>query len=336
MCFRGHVFIYFVDMLTSMVDHWADVISSEFSKVEDFIAEALSSENAELDEMCKYVIRSGGKRVRPAVCILSYLACGGKDVQVPIRAGAGFEILHTASLIHDDIDDNGEIRRGRKTLHKQYTLTKALVAGDFMLVRGYRCLGKLPDEPMEIIIKAAGMMVESEFVQKDFEHNLDVTVDDYLGIITGKTAMLIVASAVTGAYLATENQDFIEAIYEYSNKIGLAFQMIDDVLDVIGTSNTGKKIGIDISEGKPTLPTIYAMQDSTYGPELREIYSRVPTDEDVDRALELIRMTDAIDLCYSKADEVAQEAIDALDALPDSDYKQSLIGLAKYIVRRNR
>lgn len=330
------VFKYLIDMHNPMVDHWADVISSEFSKVEDTIMEALSSDNEELDEMCKYVISSGGKRVRPAVCILAYLACGGKDVSIPISAGAGFEILHTASLVHDDIDDNGEIRRGRKTLHKQYSLTKALVAGDFMLVRGYRCLGKLPDEPMDLIIKAAGMMVESEFVQKDFEHNLDVTVDDYLEIITGKTAMLILASAVTGAYLATEEQDWIEAIHEYSNKIGLAFQMVDDILDVIGTSDTGKKIGIDIMEGKPTLPTIFAMQDPVYGQEVREIYSRVPTDEDVERALELIRTTNAIDLCYARADEIVQEAIDALGPLPDSDYKQSLVGLAKYIVRRNR
>ena len=320
----------------AMVDHWADIISTEFSKVEDIIMGVLSSNNKELDEMCKYVISSGGKRVRPAVCILAYLACGGKDTSIPVTVGAGFEILHTASLVHDDIDDNGEIRRGRKTLHKQYSLTKALVAGDYMMVRGYRCLGRLPEEPMDLIIKAAGMMVESEFIQKDFEHNLDVTVDDYLEIITGKTAMLIVASAVTGAYLATENTEWIEAINEYSTKIGLAFQMVDDILDVIGTSNTGKKIGIDISEGKPTLPTIYAMQHPELGQEVRDIYSRVPTDADVKRALDLIRLTGAIDQCYTKADEVILEAIDALAVLPDSEYKQSLIGLAKYIVRRNR
>lgn len=323
-------------MFFSMVDHWADAISSEISRVEDVITDALSSSNDELDEMCRYVIRSGGKRIRPAVCILAYLACGGKDPQVPINAGAGFEILHTASLIHDDIDDNGQIRRGRKTLHKQYSLTKALVAGDYMLVRGYRCLGKLPDEPMELIIKAAGMMVESEFVQKDFEHNLDVTVDDYLRIITGKTAMLILASAVTGAYLATNDQKWIEAIYKYSNQIGLAFQIIDDVLDVIGTNNTGKKIGIDITEGKPTLPTIYSMQDPVYGDEIKRIYSSPPSDDDVVRALELIRKTDSIEMCYDKADEIIKEAIDSLSVLPDSKYKESLIGLAMYIVRRNR
>lgn len=319
-----------------MVDRWADVISSEIKKVEDVITDTLSSKNEELDEMCKYVFRSGGKRVRPAVCILTYLACEGKDVVTSINAGAGFEILHTASLVHDDIDDDGQIRRGRKTLHREYSLTKALVAGDYMMVRGYRCLGKLPEEAMDLIIKAAGMMVESEFVQKDFEHNLDVTVDDYLSIINGKTAMLIVASAVTGAYLATNKQEWVEAIYKYANKIGIAFQIIDDVLDVIGTDNTGKKIGIDISEGKPTLPTIYAMQDPVHGSAVREIFSRVPSDEDVLRALELIRSTGAIDKCYRKAEEITQEAIDALTIIPDSKYKDSLIGLAMYIVRRNR
>ena len=319
-----------------MVDRWADAIDSEFSKVEEVILDALSSDNEELDEMCKYVIQSGGKRVRPAVCILSYLACGGKDVDRAVKVGAGFEILHSASLVHDDIDDNGMLRRGRLTLHKKYTLTKALVAGDFMLVRGYRCLSSLPEEPMDIVIKAAGMMVESEFVQKDFEHDLDVTIDDYMGIIKGKTAMLITASAASGAYIATDNQDCIDSIVEYSSGIGIAFQIIDDILDVIGTDGTGKKVGIDLLEGKPTLPIIYAMEDPVYGKELREIHSRSATDADVARALELIRMTDSLDKCYKKAEDVAQGAIDALAPLPDSIYKESLIGLAKYIVRRDR
>ncbi len=319
-----------------MVDRWADAIDSEFSKVEEVILDALSSDNEELDEMCKYVIQSGGKRVRPAVCILSYLACGGKDVDRAVKVGAGFEILHSASLVHDDIDDNGMLRRGRLTLHKKYTLTKALVAGDFMLVRGYRCLSSLPEEPMDIVIKAAGMMVESEFVQKDFEHDLDVTIDDYMGIIKGKTAMLITASAASGAYIATDDQDCIDSIVEYSSGIGIAFQIIDDILDVIGTDGTGKKVGIDLLEGKPTLPIIYAMEDPVYGKELREIHSRSATDADVARALELIRMTDSLDKCYKKAEDVAQGAIDALAPLPDSIYKESLIGLAKYIVRRDR
>ena len=319
-----------------MVDRWADAIDSEFSKVEEVILDALSSDNEELDEMCKYVIQSGGKRVRPAVCILSYLAGGGKDVDRGVKVGAGFEILHSASLVHDDIDDNGMLRRGRLTLHKKYTLTKALVAGDFMLVRGYRCLSSLPEEPMDIVIKAAGMMVESEFVQKDFEHDLDVTIDDYMGIIKGKTAMLITASAASGAYIATDDQDCIDSIVEYSSGIGIAFQIIDDILDVIGTDGTGKKVGIDLLEGKPTLPIIYAMEDPVYGKELREIHSRSATDADVARALELIRMTDSLDKCYKKAEDVAQGAIDALAPLPDSIYKESLIGLAKYIVRRDR
>ncbi|MGN1044590.1 MAG: polyprenyl synthetase family protein [Candidatus Methanomethylophilaceae archaeon] len=319
-----------------MVDRWADAIDSEFSKVEEVILDALSSDNEELDEMCKYVIQSGGKRVRPAVCILSYLACGGDDVDRAVRVGAGFEILHSASLVHDDIDDDGMLRRGRLTLHKKYTLTKALVAGDFMLVRGYRCLGSLPEEPMNLVIKAAGMMVESEFVQKDFEHDLDVTVDDYMGIITGKTAMLIVASAASGAYIATEDRSKVDPIIEYSNGIGLAFQIVDDILDIIGSEGTGKKVGIDLLEGKPTLPIIYAMQDPVHGGELREIHSRPATEADVARALELIRMTDALDKCYTKAEEVAQNAINALGPIPDSVYKDSLIGLAKYIVRRDR
>lgn len=319
-----------------MVERWSDVISSELSEVDRVILDSLSSKNVELEGMCRYVTSSGGKRIRPAVCILSYLACGGQDVQVAVRAGAGFEILHTASLVHDDINDNGQIRRGRKTLHREYTLTKALIAGDYMLVNGYRCLSHLPDEATELIIKAAGMMAESEFVQKDFEHDFNVTVEDYYEIINGKTAMLIVASSIAGAYLADASNEIIEAIGKYAENIGLAFQIIDDILDVIGTKDTGKMVGIDLLEGKPTLPIIFALHDTVHGDPLRDIFSKEATVDDVDVALDLIRRTDAIDSCYREADIVAEKAIFALDPIPDSVYKLALINLARYIVRRDR
>ena len=321
-----------------MTESWVEPISEEVDRVEDFILDLLHSDNPELDEMCRYVIQAGGKRIRPIICILSHLACGGKDVDRAVSVGSAFEIVHSASLVHDDINDDGEIRRGRQVLHKKYTLTKALVAGDFMLVKGYQALGNMGPEVVNVIVKAASMMSESEFMQQDFERNLDVTEEDYFKIINGKTAMLINASALAGAYIATDNMDYINTIDEFSKDVGLAFQIVDDVLDVTGSArDTGKKVGIDITEGKPTLPVIYAMQDPEHGALIRKLYTYKDLSKDqVADALDLIKKTDAVDRCLAKADEIVDRAIASLQGLPPSQYRDSLAGMAKYIVDRDR
>ncbi len=316
---------------------WTDSIKDDIPRIEDFIRETIHSDNAELNEMCTYVIDAGGKRVRPIVCLLSHLALGGQDRERAIHIGSAFEIVHSATLIHDDINDGGELRRGRRTLHRQYTLTKAIVAGDFMLTRGYKALGNLPEEAMEVIANAASAMSEGEFIQQDFERVATVTEEDYFKIINGKTAVLINAAAMAGGFLVTRDHEILSVIDTYSSKIGLAFQILDDVLDVVGSDSTGKRTGIDMTEGKPTLPVIYAMQDPRLGEEIRSIFvKKEPSDEEVRRALDLIRQTDSIERCRKKAEEIADEAIEAIRQLPESIYRDSLEGLALYIVRRDR
>ena len=320
-----------------MAGAWTDSIKDDIPRIEDFIRETIHSDNPELNEMCNYVIDAGGKRVRPIVCLLSHLALGGKDKERAIHIGSAFEIVHSATLIHDDINDGGELRRGRRTLHRQYTLTKAIVAGDFMLTRGYKALGNLPEEAMNVIANAASSMSEGEFAQQDFERVATVTEEDYFKIINGKTAVLINAAAMAGGFLVTRDHDILSIIDTYSIKIGLAFQILDDVLDVVGTGNTGKRTGIDMTEGKPTLPVIYAMQDPEYGDEIRSLFVRDDlSDAEIAHALELIRKTDSIERCRKKAEVIADEAIEALKGLPESPYRDSLEGLALYIVSRDR
>ena len=320
-----------------MAGAWTDSIKDDIPRIEDFIRETIHSDNPELNEMCNYVVDAGGKRVRPIVCLLSHLALGGKDKERAIHIGSAFEIVHSATLIHDDINDGGELRRGRRTLHRQYTLTKAIVAGDFMLTRGYKALGNLPEEAMNVIANAASSMSEGEFAQQDFERVSTVTEEDYFKIINGKTAVLINAAAMAGGFLVTRDHDLLSIIDAYSIKIGLAFQILDDVLDVIGTGNTGKRTGIDMTEGKPTLPVIYAMQDPVYGREIASLFVRDDlTDAEIAHALELIRKTDSIERCRKKAEDIADEAIEALKGLPESPYRDSLEGLALYIVSRDR
>lgn len=321
-----------------MTEPWHSCISGELEKVEDLMLRDLESENPELTEMCQYVISSGGKRLRPALCIMSYGAVGGKDMMKPVKVGAAFEIIHSATLVHDDINDQGEIRRGRKTLHKEYTVSKAIIAGDYMFAMGFRLLAAEAPQIVDYIVDASASMGAGEFVQKDFEHASSVTEDDYIEIITGKTAKLFEASSKSGAAVANADGAMLEALGNFSHYIGLAFQIVDDTLDVTGDPhNTGKAVGTDLIEGKPTLPVIYAMQDPDKGPRLIELFEKADvTTDDVAEALELIRSTDSVDRCLLKAREYVDEAVGYMDSVPDSIYKDALLDLASYIVSRDR
>ena len=321
-----------------MSEPWHSCIDWELEKVEELMLKDLESENPELTEMCQYVISSGGKRLRPALCILSYGAVGGEDMSSPIKVGAAFEIIHSATLIHDDINDQGEIRRGRKTLHKEYTISKAIIAGDYMFAMGFRLLAAEAPQIVDYIVEASASMGAGEFVQKDFEHASSVTEEDYIRIITGKTAKLFEASSKSGVAVANADSSMLEALGNYSFYIGLAFQIVDDTLDVTGDPhNTGKAVGTDLIEGKPTLPVIYAMEDERCGPRLVEIFEKVDvTMDDVREALELIRATDAVSRCLSKAEHYVEQAIACLEPVPESKYKKSLLDLANYVVSRDR
>lgn len=321
-----------------MPEAWYASIERELADVEREISEATSSDNEELERVCRYVVFSGGKRIRPAICILSYLACGGKEPWKAVRMGAGFEILHTASLVHDDINDKSEIRRGRRALHKEFSVSKAIVAGDYLIARGFQAMGATNSEIVDLIVEAAARMSEGEFVQKRFEHTDDVTENDYYEIIHGKTAKLIEASAKSGAYIAGADNEMVEAIGKFSSSVGMAFQIIDDTLDVIGkTENTGKRVGLDLLEGKPTLPIIFAMEGPEYGKRIVDIFTSTEADEDdVAEALELIKRTDSVERCIRKAEDIVNEAIPILDSIPRSAYRDSLESLARHIVSRDR
>ncbi len=322
-----------------MAESWHSCVEEELHEVDDLMMRDLEyRDNPELTEMCQYVISSGGKRLRPALCILSYYINGGKEAIIPIRVGAAFEIIHSASLVHDDINDQGEIRRGRKTLHKEYTTSKAIIAGDYMFAMGFRLLATNAPDIVEYIVDASAHMGAGEFVQKDYEHASNVTQDDYIEIISGKTAKLFEASAKSGAAIAGADFDAIEAVGDFAFNLGLAFQIVDDTLDVIGDAhNTGKAVGTDLIEGKPTLPVIYAMEDPVYGEQVKTLFEKVDvTMDDVAQALELIKKTDAVDRCLELARTIALGARSKLDFLPDSKYRDSLLNLADYIVSRDR
>lgn len=322
-----------------MEQAWHECISTELDRVESVMDDVTCSDNAQLREMCQYVLANHGKRVRPAICILSYYTNGGQDPKRAIDVGAAIELIHNATLIHDDINDQGEMRRGAKALYREYSIGKSIVAGDYLFALGFRLIGSASPAIVDYVVEAASAMGAGEFSQKRYERNVAVDESKYMDIISGKTARLIECAAKCGSYLAgTEHLDQVERMGQFAFLTGQAFQIIDDVLDVVGyEDHTGKMPGNDILEGKPTLPTIYGIEDSQRGTRIKEIFTDShATSADAAEAIALIRETDSVTRCLAKASALVEEAVPLLDGEPDSQYKDALIGLARFIVARDR
>lgn len=304
--------------------------------VEEEIHRSIRSEQPILTEICDYVISSGGKRMRPGVTILSYLASGGKEVGEAVKIAAAFEMIHSATLIHDDINDRSEMRRGRLSAYKKFGLQQALVSGDFLFVKAFAIGGFFNEEIVSLVAEACTAIAESEIVQFEKEGEV-ASLDVYLGIIEGKTAKPIMAGARIGAYLANANPDRIHALGEYGLNIGMAFQIVDDILDIVGTeSSLGKPRMVDFFEGKATLPLIYAMEDPLVGPRLSQIFRRkAKAEKDIEEASALIARTDAVERSKQKAKEYAEKALATLDGLPRSEHKTGLQKLAAKVVERD-
>lgn len=318
---------------------WYSSIHDDLEKVESLMMDTVRSENAELTEICRYVLQTNGKRIRPSMCLLAFYACGGKDPKKAIDVATAIEMIHNATLVHDDINDQGELRRGAQAAYKKFSIGKSIVAGDYMFALGFRLIGTSSGEIVNYIVDASTAMSAGEFDQKDFEHNTKVTEADYMKIIEGKTARLIECGAKIGAFLAGAKGEMIDNIGEFAYRTGIAFQIVDDMLDVIGdVKETGKRIGSDIMEGKPTLPTIYAMQDPVHGEKIKGFFSRKGELEwsEVSEAIELIKKTNSIERCAEKAEEIAEKAMSLLNGVEDSIYKESMVNLSRFIVSRNR
>ncbi len=321
----------------SMRQTWDSAIREQLLHVDELMEKSIASNQAELTEICRHILDSGGKRMRPGICILSFLASGGADAEKVIKMAAAFELIHSATLIHDDINDDSELRRGAMTAHRKFTVPKAIIAGDYLFVQGFRLGGAMDETIVNSIADACNAMAEGEFIQSDHERKTGTPIEVYRKIIEGKTAKPIAAGARVGSYLADGDSYTIEAMGGYGLNIGLAFQIADDILDIEGEmESTGKQPGIDIHEGKPTLPIIMAMEDDIIGPRISEIFAlKDKTDDEVQEALKLIRSSDVLERCKKYARDYAHEAKDYLEGIQDSIYRDSLIILADYVVERN-
>jgi octaprenyl-diphosphate synthase len=317
---------------------WDFGIQRELRMVDKKLHEMVKSKERVLTEASLHVIDAGGKRLRPAVTILSYMALGGRDMEKIVDIAAGFELIHSATLIHDDINDGGTMRRGRETVYKKYGLHDAIVTGDFLFTRAFRLGGTFDKVVVETTADACVSLAEGEVMENKYRHKSNLSIDKYIEIIERKTAQPLKAGAMVGAYLAEAAPDEIEAMGSYGLDLGIAFQIIDDILDFTGNpKKTGKATGTDLKEGHLTLPSLLAIKESKAAKAaiLKLIAKEEPTLKAIKECTELVRKTPAIDKAKAIADFYGLEALQHLGCLPDNSHSLSLKDIVMRVLERD-
>lgn len=313
-----------------------DTVASDFSRVNDLIIQRLSSDVPLVEKIAQYIIESGGKRLRPLLVLLASRAAGYRDDD-HLKLAAVIEFLHTATLLHDDVVDTSDMRRGRSTANARWGNAPSVLVGDFLYARAFEMMVELKSLPvMEVLSHATAVIAEGEVQQLMNVKNPDVTEDQYMVVIHNKTAMLFEAASHTGALLTDVNEEQKAGLRDYGKHLGLAFQLVDDALDYLGDAETmGKNVGDDLAEGKATLPLIQAMARSEDQDRqlIRQAIRKGGLD-DLDRVLELVQQSGALDYTMEKAGEQARLARQCLQSLPDSPYKEALLLLTEVAVER--
>src|SRR6266568_4269064 len=293
-------------------------VAKELALVEARIRESIVSEEPLLHDIASYVIEAGGKRIRPTVTLLAFQALGGPDASQAIDLAAALEMIHSATLIHDDINDGGEMRRGRPAAYRKFGLQNALVTGDFLFAKAFGIGGKFDADIVELTAQACAALAEGEIRQQRHAYDTDLTRDESLDIILRKTALPMMAGAKIAGLIA-----------------GARLEDVDAVGDAVVL---GKRPGTDLREGNVTLVAIHALNDGSRidVPALaRLIRKRRKQEAEVQRGLALLRDSGAVEKARAEALTYAQLARKALDPIPDSDAKANMDRLVDYVLSRD-
>jgi octaprenyl-diphosphate synthase len=311
-------------------------IAEDMEQVNRVIRQRLASEVMLINQISEYIIGAGGKRLRPALLLLVAGALGDTTGHRHELA-AVVEFIHTATLLHDDVVDESDLRRGRKTANALFGNAASVLVGDFLYSRSFEMMvgvGKM--RVMEILSVATNVISEGEVLQLLNMHDPDVDEARYMQVIRYKTAKLFEAAAQLGAVLSGSDSKTEAAAAEFGRRIGTAFQIMDDWLDYTGTAESmGKNAGDDLREGKPTLPLIYLMEHGTaeQAALAREAIEQGSTDK-FDTIFEAITKSGALDHSLKCARQEAQAAANAISSFPDSIYKENLLELCSYSTAR--
>jgi octaprenyl-diphosphate synthase len=313
------------------------LVEPDMKAVDAVIRTRLHSEVVLVRQVAEYIIQSGGKRLRPVLVLLSAGALGYCGTQHHELA-AVVEFIHTATLLHDDVVDESDLRRGRQTANALFGNAASVLVGDFLYSRAFQMMVDIGDKRiMHVLSDATNVIAEGEVLQLMNCHDADLDEARYLEVIRYKTAKLFEAAAQLGALISGATPKLEQAMAAYGMHLGTAFQLIDDVLDYSGAeAETGKHLGDDLAEGKPTLPLIYVMRNGT--PEQASCVRQAIENggrDDLPNVLAAIRATGALEFSIKCAKAEADLAVAAIHALPASPHKDSLLELCFFAVARS-
>lgn len=312
-------------------------IAQDMRAVDEVIRSALYSDVVLIKQVAEYIINSGGKRLRPALVLMSAELFG--PVQpAHHQLAAVVEFIHTATLLHDDVVDESSLRRGQATANSLFGNAASVLVGDFVYSRAFQMMVRVDNmRVMEILAEATNVIAEGEVLQLLNVHDADISEQDYLQVIHFKTAKLFEAATRLGAVICQANEADEKALSLYGMHLGTAFQLIDDVLDLSGDAQAiGKNLGDDIAEGKPTLPLLYAMRHGTkQQAELIRTAIEHGGEHNIQNVIDAVQQTDALKHVRELAQQEADLACQAIAHLADGPAKQRLIDLAEFSVDRD-
>jgi octaprenyl-diphosphate synthase len=313
-------------------------VEKEMSEFESYFNRTMKSNIPLLKIILNYILRRKGKQMRPLLVLLT-AGLNGKITESAYIAATLIELLHTTSLVHDDVVDEAEERRGALSVNALWNSKIAVLVGDYMLSKGLLIsVEKSRFDMLEIVSEAVKAMTEGELLQLQKSRKLNIKEDDYYKIIISKTAALIAACTATGALSATDDQDSIQLMKDFGENIGIAFQIRDDILDYEANGLTGKRAGNDIKEKKITLPLIQALEMAS-SHRRREIMSIVKrkkkTKDEIDEVIRFVVASGGLEYAEARMNGYRDKALAILDSYPDSDYKTSLKMFVYFTTARN-
>ena len=318
-----------------------DMLDKDMRAVNRVILSKMHSDVPLIPELAKHLIAAGGKRLRPLLTIASAQLCGYDQGERHHDLAACVEFIHTATLLHDDVVDESDQRRGKASANQIFGNEAAVLVGDFLFSRAFQLM--VADRSLDVLrvlSNASAVIAEGEVMQLTTANNIETGFDQYIQVITAKTAALFAAACEVGGMVADQSDDVIEGLHGYGLNLGIAFQIADDVLDYkADPSQLGKAIGDDFKEGKMTLPVIYALEQADVAE--REFWTKVIvkgdiSDQDLEHAISICQKHDCFERALTTAQSYKDKAIACLTPLPDHPIKHSFIDIVEYVITRSK
>lgn len=320
-----------LDQISALAKH-------DMQAVDHAILAQLNSDVVLINQLGHYIISGGGKRIRPLIAVLAARALGyqGSD---HITCAAFVEFIHTATLLHDDVVDESDMRRGKETANARFGNAASVLVGDFIYTRAFQMMTSLNSLPvLKVMSDATNVIAEGEVQQLMNVNDPETTEENYMQVIYSKTARLFEAATQCAALVANANEAEVTALQNYGRYLGTAFQLVDDILDYSANAEKlGKNIGDDLAEGKPTLPLLHAMRNGNpqQADLIREAIEQGGKRDALDEILAIMAEQKSLDYTMQRAKQEAQKAVDAIAMLPESEFKQALSSLAYLSVERS-